>query len=115
MKVVKKYYDLLSSAHFLPNYAGKCKQLHGHNYHLDVIIEGEINPDTGMVEDFHDIDSAVRNIIEAKADHVLLNDRFDNPTAENMACWIYGELKKRFPGLLKIRLWENTTSYVEVP
>lgn len=114
MKLVKTFWDLLSSAHFLPSYVGKCKQIHGHNYRLDVVIEGAVNPDTGMIVDFYDVERVVRNSIESKLDHVLLNDAIPNPTAENVVSWISAILKKELPQVSRIRLWEDTTSYVEV-
>ncbi len=114
MKLVKTFWDLLSSAHFLPGYVGKCQQLHGHNYRLDVVIEGDVNSDTGMVVDFYEVDRIVRNAVESRIDHILLNDVIPNPTLENVAEWVYGKLKKEFPQLVKVRLWEDTTSYVEV-
>lgn len=46
-------------AHMLSNYEGKCANLHGHTYHGTVILEGDINPDTGMLLDYNTIKDVV--------------------------------------------------------
>lgn len=112
MKIVKSF--KLKIAHFLPGYVGKCKQMHGHTMKLDVVLEGTINPDTGMIMDFHEIDRVVRNRVWSVLDHTLLNDKIKNPTSENVATWILKELKPELPGLLSIRLWEDDDAYVEI-
>lgn len=80
------------SAHFLPRVpAGhKCGRMHGHSYELTVEVSGTIGPD-GWVMDFADIDAAVAPVV-ARLDHRCLNDFLGNPTSENLAVWIAGEL-----------------------
>jgi len=112
MKIVKSF--KLKIAHFLPGYVGKCKQLHGHTMRLDVIIDGRINPDTGMVIDFYEIDRVVKNKVWSVLDHTLLNDTIKNPTSENVAIWIMEQLKKEFGDPVAIRLWEDDDAYVEL-
>ena len=46
-------------AHMLSNYEGKCANLHGHTYHGTVILEGDINPETGMLLDYNTIKDVV--------------------------------------------------------
>ena len=111
MKVVKKF--TFDSAHYLPNYVGKCKQLHGHTYTLEVIVDGAVNQDTGMVVDFHDIDFFVKSKILPELDHHCLNDVVVNPTAENVAVYRARKLKIKFKSV-GIRLWETQTAYVEL-
>ncbi len=112
MKVIKKF--TFDAAHFLPQYVGKCKQLHGHTYHLEVIVDGILNPDTGMVIDF----SQLKHIVVSKAldylDHRLLNDVIENPTAENIVLWIRDRIIKDIEGTITLRLWETPDSYVEL-
>ena len=112
MKIIKKF--SFDSAHYLPNYKGKCKQLHGHTYHLEVIIEGEINSDTGMIMDF----AKLKYIVNSKAinalDHKLLNDIMEIPTAENIVTWIKNQIVKDIPGIVTLKLWETDDSYVEL-
>lgn len=112
MKIVKSF--KLKVAHFLPGYVGKCKQMHGHTMRLDVVLKGNINPDTGMIIDFHEIDRIVRNNVWSVIDHTLLNDKIKNPTSENVILWIRDRLIKDLPNISSIRLWEDDDAYVEI-
>lgn len=53
------------ASHILPRHPGKCSRLHGHSWVLKVSVEGEINPETGFVMDYHDLSSVVGPIVEA--------------------------------------------------
>ncbi len=114
MKIVKRF--SFNSAHYLPNYVGKCKQMHGHTYVLDIVVEGEINSDTGMVMDFSDLKYIVTTKALDQIDHKLLNDIILNPTAENTLLWIKEKIQPHLKGLVTLRLWENIVdeSYVEL-
>jgi len=104
-----------NSAHSLPNYPGHCKNVHGHTYRLEVTIRGPVNTETGMVMDFYDLKSLVKEHIIKKLDHCYLNDVLPYiPTAENIAIWICRSLQNKVPTLYKIKLWETPTSCVEV-
>ena len=70
---------IISSAHKLPNYPFECKNIHGHNWKVEVIIEG-LTGEYDMVCDFKKIKEVLK-----KYDHVYLNDLIENPTAENLA------------------------------
>lgn len=54
-------------AHMLSNYEGKCANLHGHTYHGTVTLEGDVNPETGMLLDYNTIKNAVD-----KFDHAVI-------------------------------------------
>jgi 6-pyruvoyltetrahydropterin/6-carboxytetrahydropterin synthase len=95
-----------AAAHRLPRYEGPCFRMHGHNYRFEVAIEGEVDPATGMVADFGVVQEIVREHVLARADHRTLNDFLDNPTAENIARWIWEVLEPQLPGLAEVRLWE---------
>jgi 6-pyruvoyltetrahydropterin/6-carboxytetrahydropterin synthase len=101
-----------AAAHRLPRYEGPCFRMHGHNYRFFVAVEGEVDPRTGMIADFGDIKRAVQEHVLARADHRNLNDVLDNPTAENIARWIWEELDGRIPGLAEVRLYEIPDSCV---
>ena len=78
------------AAHRLPNYDGKCSNLHGHHWVVEVAAEGNVSRSTGMITDF----SRLKEFLElmcSKFDHKLVNDVIANPTAENIAGYIYGE------------------------
>ena len=86
-----------SAAHYLKDYPGKCANLHGHNYRVQITIEGETLDSLGMLVEFETIKKALAPWIE-KFDHGFLNEipPFDvlNPTAENLARFFYDECEK---------------------
>ena len=103
------------SAHKLENYEGDCKYLHGHTYKLEITVRGTVD-DRGMVIDFNDLKTAVKDRIIDKLDHRYLNDIFPfNPTCENMLVWIFEELESALKNnrhyLQKVVLWETPTSF----
>ncbi len=95
-----------------PNY-------HGHNYELDVSVEGAIDPDTGFVADLGEVKRIVQDIVVRSLDHKNLNldvpeFRDTVPTTENMVVVIWRMLEGRLPGQLKkLVLWETPRNYVE--
>jgi 6-pyruvoyltetrahydropterin/6-carboxytetrahydropterin synthase len=90
-----------AAAHRLPRYEGPCFRLHGHNYKMFVSVEGEVDPKTGMIFDF-----GVLKQVVSRVDHRNLNDVLDNPTAENIARWVWETLGPHLPGLCEVRLYE---------
>lgn len=93
---------------------------HGHNYELDVTVEGEIDADSGYVMDLHVLKLLVEEKLLSRLDHKNLNvdvGWFSHliPTAENIALVCWRELKPSLPeGLsLRLRLWETPRNYVE--
>ena len=72
----------------------KCKRLHGHTYIVEVITEGSVDPKMGWVHDLADIKKFMDPILK-QLDHYHLNDieGLENPTAENIAKWIWARLK----------------------
>jgi 6-pyruvoyltetrahydropterin/6-carboxytetrahydropterin synthase len=95
-----------AASHRLPRYDGPCFRLHGHNYRFGVAVEGEVDPATGMIADFGEVKRIVGDAILARADHRDLNEVLENPTAENIARWIWEALQPRLPGLAEVKLWE---------
>lgn len=101
------------AAHFLPAYHGKCERMHGHTYRLIVTLEGQ--PDSeGMIRDFVEVKKIVNEKVLEKLDHQLINDVIKNPSAENIAVWIWQRLESDFPNLFEIRVWETATSSVTI-
>lgn len=108
------------AAHHLPYYKGKCNNLHGHSYTLDVTVSGSPisntnNEKCGMIMDFKDLKTLVSGII-SKYDHSNLNDFFENPTAEKMVMDIGEEILDKLPHkvfLYSVKLWETPTNYAE--
>jgi 6-pyruvoyltetrahydropterin/6-carboxytetrahydropterin synthase len=111
---VEIYKDItFEAAHLLPNLpeGHKCRRLHGHSYTVRVFAEGPVDPDTGWVVDFGDIQEAFRPIRD-QLDHCYLNDipGLENPTSESLAQWIWGRLHPRLHHLSKIQIMETCTS-----
>lgn len=94
------------AAHRLPFHPGPCRNPHGHNYRLLVTLEGPVDPSTGMVYDFFTLKQLVSEKVIARVDHKDLNAFIENPTAENIAVWIWRQLKPDVPLLSEIALYE---------
>ena len=111
MHIFKTFH--IEAAHRLPHVpAGhKCARLHGHSFRIEIHVEGEPGVQTGWVMDFADVKAAFAPLFE-RLDHHYLNDipGLENPTSENLARWIWRELKPALPGLGKIVLHETCTS-----
>ena len=97
---------------------------HGHNYRLDVGVEGPIDPVTGMVINLADLDTLLRERVIADLDHSFLNYDIPHfaekiPTCENIASYLW-ELLEGPVGelgdcrLALIRLWESEELYAEL-
>lgn len=80
------YQIKLNASHFLPGYDGKCAVLHGHTYFIDLEIGGTPDFESGMIMDFHDVEARTNS---ALPDHLHFNNYIDNPTAENIAAWLF--------------------------
>jgi 6-pyruvoyltetrahydropterin/6-carboxytetrahydropterin synthase len=100
------------AAHRLPRYQGPCFELHGHSYELHVTLEMPVDDDTGMTLDFFVLEASVKRRVLDRLDHRNINDTLDNPTAENIAIWIWEQLKDEFPALQEIKLFETPDSSV---
>ncbi len=106
-----------SAAHRLREYEGKCEHLHGHNYKVQVTARGDRPGQGGMVIDFGDLKSATGEVLE-KLDHKYLNDiepfRKVEPSAENIAAFLFEEISGRLGDLARIlhsvSVWESATS-----
>jgi 6-pyruvoyltetrahydropterin/6-carboxytetrahydropterin synthase len=109
-----------AAAHFLRNYGGKCENLHGHNWRIEVQAECPELDEAGMGLDFTVLRRETGKVL-ASLDHTVLNElpTFSemNPSSENIARYIFTELD----GLLtdgrvkirKVRVWESDTSWAE--
>ena len=111
MDVFKEF--TFEAAHHLPNVPEdhKCRRLHGHSFHVRLTISGELNQDAGWLMDFADIKRAFRPTYE-RLDHHYLNDipGLENPTSENLAIWIWQQVKPALPQLSAVEIRETCTS-----
>ncbi len=113
--------ETFAAGHALRNYHGKCENVHGHNYRVRVVIEGEQLDAAGLLVDFVELKRIMRGIIE-RLDHTFLNDipPFTelNPSAENMARYFYQEMGKGLGGgsrtnpvrVAEVKIWETDTA-----
>lgn len=103
----------IEAARKLPNLppTHPCGNLHGHSFQIQIFVSGLIDPVTGWVMDFADLDAAFEPIRQ-KLDHRYLNDieGLNNPTSENLARWIWQQLKPAVPWLSKIIVQETHKS-----
>jgi len=108
-----------AAAHFLRNYHGKCENLHGHNYKVEVRVAGPELDDAGMLVDFVELKRLLRGAAE-KLDHQFLNEiaPFDvvNPSAENIARYLYEQISSglkndRGSRLIDVKVWETDKQY----
>ncbi|CCJ34110.1 6-carboxytetrahydropterin synthase QueD [Caloramator australicus] len=144
MKITVTKEFTFDCAHMLSNHEGICSNLHGHTYKLEVTASAELikeGSSQGMVVDFGDLKSIVKELIVDKFDHsfifweggseaereiarvvevygmriVKFNER---PTAENMAIFIIKTLNEHLKDspvkIVKVRLYETPTSFAEV-
>ena len=111
MKIYKEF--SIEAAHRLPNVpeGHKCARLHGHSFQVAIHVDGPVGEQTGWIMDFGDIKVAFAPIYE-QLDHHYLNDvvGLENPTSENLAIWIWDNLKSRLPLLSAIEIKETCTS-----
>lgn len=84
-----------------------CARLHGHNYVIVVHLQGESLNDVGFVKDYREL-SLVKEYIDNTLDHRHLNDIFGfNPTAENIAKYLYDIFKQEIPELYAVEVRET--------
>ena len=103
----------IEAAHRLPNVppGHKCARLHGHSFVIEVHVKGPVDPVLGWVMDFADMKAAFAPVFE-RIDHRYLNEvtGLENPTSENLARWVWDELKPRLPLLDHVIVHETCTS-----
>ncbi|MFC1617242.1 6-carboxytetrahydropterin synthase QueD [Candidatus Margulisiibacteriota bacterium] len=114
--------DNFNSAHFLKGYDGNCKNLHGHNFRVQIFVKGlELNQ-IGLLADYRLLKKELK-VILSELDHKLLNDILKfNPTSELLAKYLYNKLKavlkhiSKKVRLSKVIIWESdktSASYFE--
>jgi len=107
-----------SAAHALRGYRGKCENLHGHNWKVEVYVRGERLDDVGMLVDFRLLKSATRRVMHY-LDHQNLNELkpFDseiNPSSEHLAGFVLHQLAAEINDdrvkVYKVRVWETPST-----
>jgi 6-pyruvoyltetrahydropterin/6-carboxytetrahydropterin synthase len=103
-----------AAAHNLRNFRGKCENLHGHNWKVEVVIRGRKLDGSGVLVDFGEVKAVTRELLGG-LDHHYLNDipffKERNPSSENIARYIFEGLAKRLNNedrqLYSVSAWES--------
>ncbi|MDP8253616.1 MAG: 6-carboxytetrahydropterin synthase QueD [Candidatus Kaelpia aquatica] len=106
-----------SAAHNLREYKGKCENLHGHNWNIEVFVESDRLNKEGMVIDFIDLKAILKEAL-AKLDHNYINEvkPFDslNPTSENLSWYIFRAMGEALSDngirVKRVDVWETESS-----
>ncbi len=114
--------ETFSAGHALRGYKGKCENVHGHNYRVQITLEGPQLDDIGLLVDFTRVKQVMREVIKL-LDHQFINDLEPfttvNPSAENMAKYFFEEVSNQLkdlpPGVLvkDVVIWETDTAYAK--
>lgn len=114
--------DNLNSAHYLRDYKGRSSNIHGHNWKIEMTIEGEQLNEIGWLADFSILKKALSNRTGNRFDYTVMNDHkpFDkiNPTAENISRYIFEDIKASglLPANARVKsvvVWENDKSFAK--
>jgi 6-pyruvoyltetrahydropterin/6-carboxytetrahydropterin synthase len=106
-----------AAGHALRGYKGKCENVHGHNYKIQVTVAGEKLNSIGLLMDFVDLRAAIKSLVD-RLDHRFLNDLppFDqlNPSAENLAKYFYDglepQVREQGNRVSAVKVWETDTT-----
>ena len=106
-----------ASAHQLRGYKGKCENIHGHNWKVQVYVTTDRLNEIDIAIDFHDLKRITIEVV-GQLDHTCLNDIFPftekNPSSENISRWIFDSLRKRLAdykvNISAVTVWESETA-----
>ncbi len=111
-----KVEDHFSSAHYLRNYGGSCENLHGHNWKVELVVEGfKLNPSDILI-DFKILKKFLKDVL-SELDHKLLNDlpyfQNTNPSSERIAEYIFKKMKEKLSDYPDVKVKEVTVYETE--
>ncbi len=106
-----------AAAHRLRNFQGKCEQLHGHNWKVEVHVRATQLDSTGLVRDFGEIKAATQDVMN-ELDHHYLNElapfQEENPSSEHIARYLFHQLSLLLNDdrakISRVSVWESDTS-----
>lgn len=111
-----------AAAHSLRNFNGRCESLHGHNWRVELVVEGSQLNEADLVVDFGELKQILNQVLD-KLDHRHLNEilPFDrqNPSSELIAKYLYERVSPELPGgvkMVSVSVWESDDSkatYIE--
>ncbi len=106
-----KVQDYFSSAHYLRNYKGSCENLHGHNWKVELLVEGSQLNNLDILIDFKILKSILKETLN-ELDHKLLNEipyfKNVNPSSERLAEYIFKKIKDKLSQYSNIKVKEVT-------
>ena len=110
--------DSFAAAHKIVGYKGKCEELHGHNFLVEVFISGEQLGDDGLLVDFKILKDCLKDVLN-DLDHKYINEiKFfaeRASSAEYIAMYIYEAFKERITAkhvlLKEVRVWESDKAW----
>ena len=108
-----------SAAHILAAIGGKCEELHGHNFRVEVTVAAQDLNSSGILIDFRDVKKWLQEILD-NLDHKHLNElpffNTTNPSSENIAQYIYREIKLKAKlaevKVARVKVWESENAAV---
>jgi len=103
-----------AAAHYLKGFRGKCENLHGHNWKVEVVLRGKSLEGNGILVDFGEVKAATREALE-EVDHKYLNElpffSENNPSSENIARFLFERLSAKLNTsnrrLHSVSAWES--------
>jgi 6-pyruvoyltetrahydropterin/6-carboxytetrahydropterin synthase len=114
MKITQAF--TFEAAHRLPNVpeTHRCHRMHGHSYRVELQLEGFVDLHSGFVVDFFHVEAAFGPLLQ-RLDHYCLNDieGLENPTAENIAVWIWDRVKPVLPQTRSVKVFETPDCWAE--
>jgi 6-pyruvoyltetrahydropterin/6-carboxytetrahydropterin synthase len=110
--------ETFAAAHRIEMYHGKCEELHGHNFKVEALFEGEQIARDGMLLDFAILKSFLRTIVN-DLDHKYINEipffKERASSSEWLAFYFYGRLREQLEGqavaVREVRVWESENAY----
>lgn len=108
-----------SAAHLLAEIGGKCEELHGHNFKVEITASAEELNSNGLLIDFRFLKKILGDILE-DIDHKYLNSltAFSgiNPSAENIARYIFEKMEEKVKSsgvnMVRVKIWESENAAV---
>lgn len=114
MKITQAF--TFEAAHRLPNVprTHRCSRMHGHSYRIELTLQGPVDPQSGFVIDFFEVEAAFGPLLQ-QLDHHCLNEieGLENPTAENIAAWIWARIEPVLPQTLAVKVYETPNCWAE--
>jgi len=105
--------ETFAAGHALRGYRGKCENVHGHNYRVQLTLEGPELDAIGLLVDFVEVKRLIHGVVD-RLDHRFINDLppFDalNPSAENLAKYFYDEVSVNLATSVRlgqVKIWET--------